>query len=356
LNAVELDSFSYTQSGGSVNSFTSAFTNGNTYGFLDGFIDEVRVSYTDRSIGWISTCFNNQYAPDSFYEVGEEDAVQSPLNNAPLVSDIPDQTIEEGESFTAISLDDFVMDVDDPDSAISWSYGGSFELIVDITDRVATIIIPDEDWNGEEVITFNATDPLGAGDEDSATFTVLKLHQLSIKSEWNLISLPFNESVNKLDIIVRNNSIDYSWNDAVNEGIIVGLLYDWDRTQQQYKLPFLVNILEPGRGYWTYAYYDCELLISSNAVSSNHITDLKQNWSLMGIPFNTTLHKENLTIRCNNTDYTWDQAVTNNIIIQYIYAWDRVDKFYIVTDYLDPTYGYWMFAYHDCTLKKQVLP
>jgi len=72
LNAVELDSFSYSQSGGSARSFTSAFTNGNTYGFLDGVIDEVRVSYTDRSIGWISTCFNNQYEHDSFYEVGGE--------------------------------------------------------------------------------------------------------------------------------------------------------------------------------------------------------------------------------------------------------------------------------------------
>jgi hypothetical protein len=43
--------------------------NGN---YFDGIIDEVRISNIDRSADWISTEYNNQYNPNSFYTVGEE--------------------------------------------------------------------------------------------------------------------------------------------------------------------------------------------------------------------------------------------------------------------------------------------
>ena len=70
------------------------------------------------------------------------------VNDAPVVTDIPDQTIAEGASFTTISLDDYVSDVEDADADISWTYSGNVELIVDITARVATISTPDADWFG----------------------------------------------------------------------------------------------------------------------------------------------------------------------------------------------------------------
>jgi hypothetical protein len=38
-------------------------------GYLDGAIDEVRISDTARSAEWIRTCYNNQSAPASFYSV-----------------------------------------------------------------------------------------------------------------------------------------------------------------------------------------------------------------------------------------------------------------------------------------------
>jgi hypothetical protein len=88
------------------------------------------------------------------------------------VTDIPDQTISEGESFDPITLDDFVSDVDHADSQLTWTATGQVELIVDITDRVATITPPTPDWNGMETITFRATDPGDLFDEDDATFTV----------------------------------------------------------------------------------------------------------------------------------------------------------------------------------------
>ncbi|MCP4632537.1 MAG: hypothetical protein GY855_06385, partial [candidate division Zixibacteria bacterium] len=103
-------------------------------------------------------------------------------NDAPVVSNIPDQTIDEGAIFTTINLDDYVSDVDNLDSEISWSYSGNTELTVDITARVATITIPDVEWNGLELITFTATDPSLLSNSDLATFTVNAVNDAPIVS------------------------------------------------------------------------------------------------------------------------------------------------------------------------------
>jgi len=99
----------------------------------------------------------------------------NPVNDRPMVTDIPNQTIEEGESFTTITLDNYVSDVETSDANISWTYSGDSELSVSISSgRVATISIPGANWDGSETITFTATDddssPLS--DSDAATFTV----------------------------------------------------------------------------------------------------------------------------------------------------------------------------------------
>ena len=95
------------------------------------------------------------------------------VNEGPIVSDIPDQTIAEGDSFTTITLDNYVSDVDNADMDMTWTFSGNIELIVDIdVNRVATISIPNPDWNGTETITFRATDPGTLYSEDAATFTV----------------------------------------------------------------------------------------------------------------------------------------------------------------------------------------
>ena len=91
----------------------------------------------------------------------------------PDVEDIPDQTIDEGGAFATIALDDFVTDLDNPDSEITWTASGHSELTVSISpSRVATVSTPDPDWYGDETITFTATDPDDQTDSDAATFTV----------------------------------------------------------------------------------------------------------------------------------------------------------------------------------------
>ncbi|MEW6014291.1 MAG: Ig-like domain-containing protein, partial [Candidatus Zixiibacteriota bacterium] len=88
----------------------------------------------------------------------------------PVVSDIPDQTVAEGALFTTINLDNFVTDAESTPDQITWTYSGNIELTVSIDlNRVATITIPNADWNGSETITFTATDPDLLSDSDPAT-------------------------------------------------------------------------------------------------------------------------------------------------------------------------------------------
>ena len=103
------------------------------------------------------------------------------VNNPPEVSKIPDQTIDEGKTFTPIKLDDYVKDPDHPKDQITWEYEmtqtakdqAEGELTVDITkDRIANIVVPDAHWYGAYKITFIATDAEYASAKTSANFTV----------------------------------------------------------------------------------------------------------------------------------------------------------------------------------------
>jgi len=105
------------------------------------------------------------------------------VNDAPVITDIPDQTIAEGTTFATISLDDFVSDVEDADSTLTWTYSGNTELTIDITARVVTITIPSTEWNGSETITFTATDPDLLSDSDPATFTVTAVNDAPVVTD-----------------------------------------------------------------------------------------------------------------------------------------------------------------------------
>jgi hypothetical protein len=121
-------------------------------------------------------------------------------NQAPVVSDIPDQTIAEGSTFTTINLDDYVSDVDHADSEMVWTYSGNTELTVDITNRVASITIPDLDWTGSETITFRATDPGVAYDEDAAIFTVTAANDTPVVSDIPDQTIPEGSSFTTINL------------------------------------------------------------------------------------------------------------------------------------------------------------
>jgi hypothetical protein len=103
------------------------------------------------------------------------------VNDLPVVTDIPDQAVNEGSVFTTVSLDNYVSDVEDQDSEITWDYSGNTELTVTIdVNRVVTIGIPDVNWYGSETITFTATDKDGGTVSNAATFTVTSVNDAPV--------------------------------------------------------------------------------------------------------------------------------------------------------------------------------
>ncbi|MFW5877627.1 MAG: putative Ig domain-containing protein, partial [bacterium] len=103
------------------------------------------------------------------------------FNNAPIVSQIPDQTRDRGEAFSTINLDSYVSDIEDDPQDIQWSIIPSqpqhFNVSIS-SSRVATISPKDDQWSGSEVIEFVATDngkvitKLQKSDETLVEFTI----------------------------------------------------------------------------------------------------------------------------------------------------------------------------------------
>ena len=178
------------------------------------------------------------------------------------------------------------------------------------------------------------------------------MYKIPIKAEWNLISFPVNQSIPKNNITICYLGVNYSWQEAVNISIILNSLYGWNTAVQNY---LLSETGSPGGGYWVYGYHDCDLWISSSArVNTPFITNLLINWNLVGLPYDLAQVKSNLTIFYNGTDYSWSEAVNNSIVLGSIYGWDGVIQNYALTDVLSPGQGYWMYAYHNCVLKRKV--
>ncbi|MCR5028726.1 MAG: tandem-95 repeat protein [Fibrobacter sp.] len=111
------------------------------------------------------------------------------VNNPPVVSKIPDQTIDEGKKFAPIKLDNYVEDVDHPKDQIAWEYEltpiakdqAEGELSVEISkDRIANVVVPDTNWYGAYKITFIATDGEYASAKTDANFTVNPINDAPI--------------------------------------------------------------------------------------------------------------------------------------------------------------------------------
>ncbi|MBU8933230.1 MAG: T9SS type A sorting domain-containing protein [candidate division Zixibacteria bacterium] len=130
--------------------------------------------------------------PDGLFDENAAIFEVTAVNDAPVIADIPDQTIAEGGSFATITLDDFVSDADNTDEQMTWTYSGNTDLTVVITDRVATITTPASDWNGAETITFKAADPDGLFDENAAIFTVSSVNIAPVLAEIGAQSGPEN--------------------------------------------------------------------------------------------------------------------------------------------------------------------
>jgi hypothetical protein len=92
----------------------------------------------------------------------------------PVLDDIPDAEIFQGQQFPEYELDDYVFDPDTPDSLLAWFViDNESPLVFEIdTERVLRVAAP-AGWIGMEEVTFVVRDPEFHTDETYVTFTVL---------------------------------------------------------------------------------------------------------------------------------------------------------------------------------------
>ncbi|MHC4639449.1 MAG: DUF2341 domain-containing protein, partial [Planctomycetota bacterium] len=80
-------------------------------GYLDGIIDEVRVSKIARSGDWLSLQYQNQNNPSNFYSIGTQEP--NPFENLPPV--ITDENPADGSKQVSINLTELTFTIDDPE-------------------------------------------------------------------------------------------------------------------------------------------------------------------------------------------------------------------------------------------------
>ncbi|MBD3288077.1 T9SS type A sorting domain-containing protein [candidate division KSB1 bacterium] len=98
-------------------------------------------------------------------------------NQPPVISDILDQIINEGETFSPVYLNEFVADPDNPDSTLTWEITDDDHVTVSVDDEnVATITINEPNWSGSDTVTFKVTDTGGRSDSDVAIFTIITVN------------------------------------------------------------------------------------------------------------------------------------------------------------------------------------
>jgi hypothetical protein len=177
---------------------------------------------------------------------------------------------------------------------------------------------------------------------------------------WNFISIPFNQTISKTNLIVRDNGTEYTWTEAINAGLLITTIFQWNRTiPQAYRS---TSILTPGYGYWIYAYQPCELSATSlnPNISTNYITTLSIKWNAFGVPVNQPVNKTSLIVNYQGNDYNWTEATTNDnptggpLIVKDLFGWNETTtpQRYIKSNILDSGYCYWIYSYYPCMLKR----
>ena len=175
---------------------------------------------------------------------------------------------------------------------------------------------------------------------------VVTLNRILIEDGWNLISIPVGEDIDKTTIIVEYDGAWHTWADAISDHMILGFTYGWQAGMYSNEV-----VLEPGEGYWMWAYEDCDLLIPSNVPADNHITYLDVGWNLVGV-HEDDLEKTQLRVQYDGQYRLWNYAVTHGVILDFVYDWDRADQNYDLSNTFVSGYGYWVYAYQGCALKE----
>jgi hypothetical protein len=169
---------------------------------------------------------------------------------------------------------------------------------------------------------------------------------ITIDKNWNFFSIPLNQSIDKSQLMITYNHMNYSWDQAITSGIINEYIFGWDRLGQYYTF---ANTFNPGYGYWMFSYENCTLSLDNLSIDyDEYITMTESGWNTFGIPYDQSVNKDELIIN----DESWNTAVNNGWISNYVFEWNREGQYYDFTDNFNPGFCYWIYTSDICNLQR----
>jgi len=175
--------------------------------------------------------------------------------------------------------------------------------------------------------------------------------EIPVFERWNMISVPFNESFVKSSVTVEYLDVNYTWSEAVTAGVILDFLYGWNGSIQGYESR---GSFEPGESFWLYVYYNCSLWFSGEKNDDGFVSGLLVSWNFVGLPFDESVEKQNLTVFYGGSLYSWSDAVVAGLVLDFVYEWVPVSQSYVSVGVLSPGCGFWFYSYQVCVLGREV--
>ncbi|MBN2090983.1 T9SS type A sorting domain-containing protein [candidate division KSB1 bacterium] len=180
--------------------------------------------------------------------VGIDTARINVQTNPPTISTIPNQTINEGNEFTPINLNQYVSDSDNPDNDLIWTFLHQNHLKVTQQSQMAYIAPADSEWSGSETIGFVVTDPTQLSDTANVTFTIQAVNDPPVVKPINVPAINEGDSFNPIaldDYVsdVDNPKSEIKWShsgavqlqveiDAQNNALVSIPDLDWFGTEK----------------------------------------------------------------------------------------------------------------------------
>lgn len=134
----------------------------------------------------------------------DDDDDDDPIDENPMISSIPDVTMQENTVDSSIDLDNYVQDDDHSDSQLTWTVSGNTNIAVSIDNSTHVVTLtPASGWFGAENVTFRVEDPDGNYDTDTILVTVTGTDD---PTQWTT-SLPnreINEDSKDGTVIISN--------------------------------------------------------------------------------------------------------------------------------------------------------
>ena len=111
-------------------------------------------------------------------------------SHAPVIVDLVDQTIPDGERFPNVDLDEHVADADHAVGEITWRISGNAELQTRSIGGVLIVSTPGGEWTGSEILWFEACDPGGLCDAVDVVYTVVGENDAPVVAIDDQVILP----------------------------------------------------------------------------------------------------------------------------------------------------------------------